>query len=471
MSSVAHQGATEKRSFINQVNKMKKFSEISLGEKTIFSLSRMGFNEMTEVQEKAIPEVLKGDVIVQSRTGSGKTLAFLVPIMDSITSNGMQVLVLVPTRELAQQVEAVARALGKPMGIHTAAVYGGASIDSQIKLLGRANLVVGTPGRVIDLIKRGKLKLTSIRYLVLDEADRMLDMGFLPDVRWIINLLPQDRTTVLCSATMPAGVVKLARKYMKNPKWLRLSRDEISTKNVVQYRINVGEINKLAVLSALLDNEPGKYLIFTMTRRGAQELADKLRSRGYGAHALHGDMSQSARTRTMNAFKKGEISILVATDVASRGIDVENITHVINYDVPRYPKDYVHRIGRTGRLDKKGKAITFVSRDEREYLERIESYTGRKMTLMKTPAGGRVKMRVDYREYADLYGMVAFEFESRETVKEWELVRELEKHGIPEDMVGAIDNRGKKGIVKVHYRAAPRLLSARNAFESLRLRK
>ena len=451
---------------------IKSFEDLNLSEMTLNALKKKGYKAPTEVQVNTIPPAMQGrDVLVQARTGSGKTMAFLIPIFEMIEGDaGVEALILVPTRELAQQVADEAKALGKEYEINTMAVYGGAAIDPQIRDLPKTSIVAGTPGRVIDLIKRGALNLDNLRFFVLDEADRMLDMGFLDDIKWIMSRTPHEKQMILCSATMPDEIVDLAHRYMDRPETLKLSQDDISAKGIRQYQVKVGGMNKLAKLSALLDNEPGKYLIFCRTKIGTQRLADQLRKNGYKAYAIHGDMTQAARTRTMNDFKSGKINILVATDVAARGIDVEGITHVVNYDVPLYPKDYVHRIGRTGRMGKKGKAVTFVSRDEQEPFSRIELYIEKRVPELRMKEKGRVRERMDYREYADVFGMVTLEFELKEDMKRLDLIRALEKVGIRDEDIGRIVIKDGKGTIEMHYGKAHRAVTSK-IFRKIRVKR
>ncbi len=445
-----------------------KFEDMSISKGTKNALKEHNFVEPTEVQEKAIPLAIKGrDLIVQSKTGSGKTLAFLIPIFENLNS-GLEAIILVPTRELAQQVERVARSIGKAHGKRTVVIYGGAPMERQIEGLKGASMVIGTPGRVMDLMRRGYLNLNGIRFFVLDEADRMLDMGFIDDIKWILQKTPKDKQMMLFSATMPPEIISLARRYMKNPEKIILSEDEITAENVAQYYVEVGEINKIAKLSSLLISEPGKYLIFCNTRRKTKNIAEILQKYGFKAFALHGDMRQATRTRTMDAFKQGKIDILVSTDVAARGIDVHGITHVVNYDVPLYPKDYVHRIGRTGRMDASGKAITFVTREDKEYFRRIEDFIGKRIPKMEIKNVGKIKERIDYKEISDIFGMVKFNFELKNELSEWDLIKIANNVGIGENSIGNIILEGKRGSMKVHYRSAPKVKKMR-VFKKLEL--
>ena len=445
-----------------------RFKDMRISEKTKKALKLQGFHEPTEVQEKAIPIGIEGkDLIVQSKTGSGKTLAFLISIFENV-GKGLEAIVLVPTRELAQQVEKVARMLGKSHAKSTVAIYGGVSMENQIRDLKYASIVVGTPGRIMDLMRRGYLNLDRIKFFVLDEADRMLDMGFIDDIKWILQRTPEEKQIMLFSATMPQEIVNLARRYMRDPVKIYLSKDELTADNIAQYYVEVGEVNKIAKLSSLIIQERGKYLVFCNTRRKTKSVAEILQKYGFRAYALHGDMRQAARTKTMNAYKDGKIDILISTDVAARGIDVHGITHVVNYDVPLYPKDYVHRIGRTGRMDAHGKAITFVSREEMEYFRRIEDYLGKRIQKIEIKNAGKIKERIDYREHSDIFGFVKFRFELRNELSEWDIVKIADNAGISEDSIGDIYLQGKRGEIKVHYRSAPKLKRIR-IFKELRL--
>ncbi len=441
-------------------NDNQRFEEMSLDRKTLSALEAIDFERPTDVQEESIYPAMEGnDVIVQARTGSGKTHSFLIPIFEELQGNrGVEAIVLTPTRELAQQVEQEAEKIGDHHGINTLAIYGGASIQYQIDHLPETSFVAGTPGRVMDLMRRGELKLKDIDFFVLDEADRMLEMGFLEDIEWIISRTPAEKQIMLYSATMPKEIVNLANDYMEDPVELKLSEDEISAKGVAQYYISVGRKNKLSVLSSLLDNEPGKYLIFCNTRKYTRILSDKLQKHGYKAHSMHGDMSQSARTKTMNKFKAGEIDILVSTDVASRGIDVENITHVVNYDIPKYEKDYVHRIGRTGRLGKEGKAVTLVSRDEMEFLDRIEDFVDSELEHLEVEKEGRVEHEVDYEHQSDLFGMVSFRFSLDDgSASRWEIKKKMEKYGIKNDEAEVNNLNENSGEIKIVKSKAERI--------------
>ncbi len=435
------------------------FKDMDIDTKTKKALHNRGFVKATEVQEKSIVPALRGDVIVQSKTGSGKTLAFLIPVFETIKGQGNEALILVPTRELAQQVEKEARVIAKYHNVKTVAIYGGVSIDRQVSNL-PASIIVGTPGRVMDLMRRGHLDIHNIKVLVLDEADRMLDMGFIEDIRWIISRANINRKTYLFSATMPQEVMRLASRYMKKPSKIILSEDKIAPEKIKQYYVEMEHNEKFEKLTYLLKSEEGKYLIFCNTKSEVQYLSKKLRVRKFPAREIHGDMRQTSRTKVMEEYKTGKIKILVATDVASRGIDVKGITHVINYDVPRFPKDYVHRIGRTGRMNSEGKAITFVTSNDHEFFTRIEEYTGTSIKRVEISKDGIAERR-DYRRFADMYGMINVHFTMSKSAGEWEIVREAESVGISEDVIGSIDVNGNKGKMKVHYRFADQIKNIR----------
>lgn len=432
---------------------------MSLKEETLSALDEIDFDSPTDVQKSSIKPAMEGnDIIVQARTGSGKTHSFLIPIFEEIEGNrGVEAIVLTPTRELAQQVEREADKIANHHNINTLAIYGGSSISYQINHLPRTSFVAGTPGRVMDLMRRGELVLDDIDFFVLDEADRMLEMGFLEDIEWIISRTSEKKQIMLYSATMPDEIVKLANEYMEDPVELKLSEDEISAKGVKQYYVSVGRKNKLSVLSSLLDTEPGKYLIFCNTRKYTQILSDRLNKHGYKSHPMHGDMSQSARTSTMDKFKEGKIDILVSTDVASRGIDVEDITHVVNYDIPKYEKDYVHRIGRTGRLGKEGKAVTLVTRDEMEFLDRIEDFIEDELEHLELESEGKVDHEIDYDHHSDVYGMVTFKFEVDEKASRWKVGKEVQNHGIKHDEIEVKNLDGSMGEIEVVRSKAERI--------------
>jgi len=358
------------------------FRELGLSKASVEAVERKGFSEPTDVQREVIPLILDGrsDVIGQSKTGSGKTAAFGLPILDLIDESRkeVQALVLTPTRELAIQVSEELRSLRGRRKIDIYAIYGGQPIGPQIRALKKAQIVVGTPGRVLDHIGRGTLRLDSLRFFVLDEADRMLDMGFQEDIEAIFRATPREKRVMMFSATMPMDVLLLAKKYMKNPEVVIVSRDEIVPGEVEQEFVEVSPARRYEVLKKILND--GFYgIVFCQTKVETRELAERLRRDGFRAEALNGDMSQPARERTFGRFKRGKTEVLVATDVAARGIDVPEISHVVNYSIPMNTEQYIHRIGRTGRMGRKGKAVTLLAPDEVGRFRSIVRRTGVKV--------------------------------------------------------------------------------------------
>jgi ATP-dependent RNA helicase DeaD len=343
------------------------------------ALDRAGYSEPTPVQAGIIPQALDGvDVLGQARTGTGKTAAFAIPIIEVIKQGGKTVgpraLVLVPTRELAVQVKDEFEKLAHGRRISCVPIYGGKPIRGQIAKLQRgADVVIGTPGRVIDLIGRGALDLRDIEIVVLDEADRMLDIGFRPDIEKILRRCPKDRQTLLLSATVAPPVERLARTYMQEPEVLDFSPKTKAVDTIEQFYFTVDQEQKFELLVRLLKREqPEQAIVFCRTKRGTEKILRRLSKHFPGSDMMHGDMVQGARDRVMKKFRAGEVRILVATDVVGRGIDVSSISHIINYDIPQSSDDYVHRVGRTGRMGREGVAYTFVTTEEGGELTRIE---------------------------------------------------------------------------------------------------
>ena len=359
----------------------KSFAELGLSESTLRALSDVGYESPSPIQEQAIPALLAGsDVIGQAQTGTGKTAAFGLPIMEYIDpeERSVQALVLTPTRELCIQVTQALRTYGAHSGIDVVAVFGGAPIRTQqAQLRAGGHVVVGTVGRVLDLISRHSLVLHDCRFMVLDEADEMLDLGFLEDVEKILSLTPSSRQTALFSATMPPPIRKLADRYMYDPEVIKVEAETLTIDTVAQFQLPVETKNKADKLVEVLSAEkPDQAIVFVRTKIRCDQLFKILKDRGMNARALHGDMSQGSRDGVMLAFKGGRVPILVATDVAARGLDISTVTHVINYDVPTSPDTYVHRIGRTGRVGRSGRAITFVEDRQKRELEAIERHIG-----------------------------------------------------------------------------------------------
>jgi superfamily II DNA/RNA helicase len=344
------------------------------------ALAVRGIVEPFRIQSLVVPDALEGrDVLGKAPTGSGKTLAFGLPIVERISrgDSAPATLVLVPTRELAVQVTEELALLGAPKGLRAAAAYGGAPVGPPAKRLQGAHLVVATPGRLHDLVQRRLLSLDGIRILVLDEADRMLDMGFLPQVERIVNRLPRRRQTMLFSATLDGEVGELARAYTTNPSRFEAELPSRHSDGAVEHGfVAVTAADKLDRLVELLGAERGLALVFVRTKRGADRLVHKLRARGVDAAAMHGDLAQGARERALERFRSGKVTTLVATDVAARGLDLEAISHVINYDPPEDDKGYVHRVGRTGRAGRSGQGITLVLPEQQEDVSRVATMLG-----------------------------------------------------------------------------------------------
>ena len=364
------------------------FHTLGLSAATLAAVDRAGYTTPTPVQAGLIPRAIAGvDVLGQARTGTGKTASFVLPILERVTQpgrgGGPRALVLVPTRELAVQVKDEFEKLAHGSKTHCVAVYGGKPIKGQIdKLAKHPAVVVGTPGRVLDHMSRGTLTFSALEIVTLDEADRMLDIGFRPDIEKILRRCPESRQTLLLSATVPPPVQKLATRYMRDPEILDFSTNELAVETIEQRYFTVDPTRKFDLLERLLDREnPRQVIVFCRTKRGTDKIYEKLarrrsRSRDRGAAddvaCIHGDLSQSIRDRVMRSFREGSTRILVATDVVGRGIDVSSVSHIVNYDIPEFCDDYVHRVGRTGRMGREGIAFTFVSPEEGPQLTRIE---------------------------------------------------------------------------------------------------
>lgn len=369
----------------------KTFSELGLDENILKAIDGMGFEEPSKIQAEVIPVLLEGhDVIGQAQTGTGKTLAFGAPILSRLgrSEGNINSIILTPTRELAIQVNDELNRIAKFSRVKLLPVYGGQPIERQISALRRGiDIVVGTPGRVLDLIRRKIIDLSSIRFLVLDEADEMLNMGFIDDIEEIIKNSNEDRQTMLFSATMPSEIKKLAKRYMKEEtKHIAILKSSMTVATVDQYYYEVKNKDRFESLCRILDvDEPSSAIIFCKTKRGVDELVEGLQGRGYSAEGMHGDMNQNQRINTLRKFKEGSLEFLIATDVAARGIDVENVTHVINYDLPQEVESYVHRIGRTGRANREGIAYTLVTAREYMSLKQIEKATKSKIRRREIP--------------------------------------------------------------------------------------
>ncbi|KGA96164.1 DEAD/DEAH box helicase [Alkalihalobacillus alcalophilus ATCC 27647 = CGMCC 1.3604] len=369
---------------------MPTFHEFNLNHQVVRALEDMGFAEATPIQNATIPTTLAGkDVIGQAQTGTGKTGAFGVPLIEKINveNDHVQGLILAPTRELANQVSESLVKFGKYKGVRTVVVYGGQDMRKQIRDLKRKpHVVVATPGRLMDHMNRKTIRLNQVETVILDEADEMLNMGFIEDIETILKEIPNERQTLLFSATMPKRIEKLAQQFMKEPQTIAVKAKEVTMENIEQFYIELHEKQKFDALCRLVDiHTPELAIVFGRTKRRVDELSEALIKRGYRAEGIHGDLNQAKRDSVLRKFKNGLIEILVATDVAARGLDISGVTHVYNFDLPQDPESYVHRIGRTGRAGKSGMAVTFATPSEKEHVAAIEKTSKKKMTKQPMP--------------------------------------------------------------------------------------
>lgn len=358
--------------------KIQTFQDFSISDNIKKSIDEMNFKNPTPVQKTAIPEALAGkDIIVQSQTGTGKTLAYGIPVVEKlfIEDKSPQAIIICPTRELAVQISnEISKIASNTKKVIVLPVYGGESIGKQTRVLKKgAHVVVGTPGRIIDHVNRGNLDLNGIETVVLDEADEMLDMGFKPDIEEILNQTPRQKQTLLFSATVPGEVRKIAERYQKKPEFLRISKKQKANRNIVQYYFNVNGNDKLQLLGYLIDRDDfGSVIVFCNSKKRASFVNSCLQNNGFSSDVIHSDINQKRRDKIMNKFRNGNIRILVATDLAARGLDISNLDCVVNYDVARTPDEHVHRIGRTGRVNRKGLAFTFVDGMDEPYFRKIQ---------------------------------------------------------------------------------------------------
>jgi ATP-dependent RNA helicase RhlE len=364
-----------------------KFNELGLAPELVRAVQDQRYETPTPIQAQGIPLALKGrDLVGCAQTGTGKTAVFVLPILHRLQtgpSNRLRALILVPTRELAAQVVESVRTYGRHLRLRSAVIFGGVGLEPQRqKLRQGVDLLVATPGRLLDHMERGNVNFRSLEVFVLDEADRMLDMGFIRDVRKIVRALPLERQTMLFSATMPEAIQQLAKEILKSPALVEVSRRSAPAEGVRQTVCSVGVPHKRHLLQHLIANEKmSQTLVFTRTKRGANKLAEFLDRSGHSVAAIHGNKSQAARTQALDSFQRGRVRILVATDVASRGLDVDGISHVVNFDVPHSPEDYVHRIGRTARAGRVGDALTLMSPEEKPLVRAIERLIGQRIPV------------------------------------------------------------------------------------------
>ncbi len=378
------------------------FSDLGLPDTLLRSISELGYEHASPIQEQAIPAIMRGrDVLGQAQTGTGKTAAFALPVLAQIEPNNpnTQVLVLAPTRELAIQVTEAFESYSKYVsGVNVLSIYGGQAYGIQLKQLKRgAQIVVGTPGRVMDHMRRGSLKLNNLKTLVLDEADEMLRMGFIDDVNWVLEHTPDSRQIALFSATMPKEIKRVADQHLNDPEHIKIASKTATASTVRQrYWISKG-LNKIDAFCRIFEVEPHEgVIVFVRTKISTEDISSKLRARGFSATALNGDIPQAAREKTVDRLKKGDIDILVATDVVARGLDVERITHVVNFDIPYDTEAYIHRIGRTGRAGRSGDAILFVAPREQRMLRAIEKVSGKTIERMEIPSAKQInELRIE----------------------------------------------------------------------------
>ncbi|MEO9599592.1 DEAD/DEAH box helicase [Parasphingorhabdus sp.] len=376
-----------------------KFADIGLSEELLKSVADAGYDEPTPIQAQAIPPVLMmKDIIGIAQTGTGKTASFVLPMIDILAHGRSRArmprsLILEPTRELAAQVAENFEKYGKNHNLSMALLIGGVSMGDQIKALEKGvDVLIATPGRLMDLFDRGRILMSGCELLVIDEADRMLDMGFIPDIESICSKLPSTRQTMLFSATMPPPIKKLSDQFLTNPKYIEVSRPATANSSIDQSLIEVAPKGKRRLLVDILDNEGVETgIIFCNRKTEVRDLCQSLRKDGFDAGQIHGDMDQTSRLAELDRFKSGELNILCASDVAARGLDIKGVSHVINFDIPWHPDDYVHRIGRTGRAGAKGVAITFITRSDSEHVENIEKLTGMKIPVRKERKGNSGK--------------------------------------------------------------------------------
>ncbi|MBB6622868.1 DEAD/DEAH box helicase [Clostridium gasigenes] len=389
----------------------KGFSELKLSDDIVKALENLGYKKPSEVQIEAIPHILnREDIIVKSQTGSGKTASFGIPLceMVEVEESRVQGLILVPTRELALQVKEDISNIGRLKKVRAAAVFGKQPFHEQVReLKQRVHIVSGTPGRISDHIRKGNLKLDDIKFVIIDEADKMLSMGFIDQIKEILEVMPKDRTTALFSATLPEIIEKLCGKYMRNPKILNVQSEVFNRDKIKESFLELEYDEKANALTRnLYANTPDAAIVFCNTKDKVRELHDKLKKDGVMVEQLHGDMEQKDRLSTMERFKNKEFKVLIATDIASRGIHVDNITHVFNYELPGETENYVHRIGRTGRAGREGCAISFVSKFEKRFLSSVESYVGYEIKEGKHPSDEEVKVgKIIFKESQKAFGL------------------------------------------------------------------
>ena len=450
------------------------FSTWDLSPKILSGLTAAGFEFATQVQRDTIPIALSGrDVIGQARTGSGKTAAFGLPVLNACTPNGeLQALMLTPTRELAVQVAKEIEMLQGESGFSIMTVYGGTDLEKQAKsLAGGVDIIVGTPGRVMDMTKRGHIDLAKPTWLVLDEADRMLDMGFFPDIMWVLEQMKSRSQTLLFSATFPQEILDASYEFMNDPEFVLTQAESLDIPDISQHSVRCGRANKLWVCGRILSHmgDDDQTIIFANTKRMVDLMVERLKKHRFEADGLHGDLNQNQRERILEKFRNGELSIIIATDVASRGIDVDGVTCVINYDVPADVDSYVHRIGRTGRIGRKGEAWTLVSRDDIPQMNKIQAthsldiIAGDAPELPDGVSSDPIKKQQDNSEVSDVFGMVPIQIStdslSKLAISQW-LVKNIRCDPLA---IGTITFDNGSSTVEVHNRSVEHALKAFNS--------
>ncbi|MEO1287364.1 MAG: DEAD/DEAH box helicase [Chloroflexota bacterium] len=409
------------------------FQSLGLVPSLLETLSELGYEEPTPIQAAAIPLLLDGrDVMGQAQTGTGKTAAFTLPTIQQLSGESLEMLILTPTRELAIQVSQAVYRYGSKLGLKVLPIYGGQSYDRQERRLRKGvNVVVGTPGRTLDLIRKKSLKLNDVRFMILDEADEMLKMGFIDDVEAILSATDKSqRQTLLFSATFSDPIRKLAKNYMNNPEEITIEADEMTNEDINQRYYMVNHHDKIEALTRILEFEDRQNtLIFTRTRVGSAELAEKLAQRGFPAIAIHGDLAQNERERILNRFRNRSLNILVATDVVGRGVDIPDVSHVINFDISHMPIEYVHRIGRTGRAGRSGEAITIITAREKRLIRQVEQFTKHKIAKGKLPTADDILAK---REQ-DFMGMLVKQIKATEQPSV--ILAELMNMGYPPEQI------------------------------------
>ena len=449
---------------------ISKFTELGISEDIAKAIKDMGWEDPTPIQTAAVPSGLDGiDMFAQAQTGTGKTGVFGSIILQGTEPKQRlpSSIILVPTRELANQVAEQLEKLAKYTGHESVPIYGGASIEGQMKKLEKGvDIIVGTPGRVLDMINRGSLNLSKIKIMVLDEADRMLDMGFIEDIESILKSIPRNRQTMLFSATMPEDIKRLAGDYMNKPKEISVSQDEMVLDLTKQYYISVGRRNKSWALTRILDIDKPKAIIFCQTKKMVDILDQRLTELDYKVKAIHGDMPQPKREKVLKDFREDKIEILIATDVAARGLDIDDISYVINYDMPEELDTYIHRIGRTGRAGKEGVAIAFVTSEEEHLVREFELRTEMKIMKREVPEAEEgtkdtIRRVVDYDQISDVYGMVRFQVNlgKDDGLGKVSLAEHMIKAAKIRDFaIGKMDIGQSSSIVEVHRDFGNRML-------------